>query len=91
MLNQAKLPDNSMYSIGLQQKGLSNPTNVWKYTDFNLITGKNGLSLKWNNGTANINNSLMLFDLGFNNFYIDLDQITLGSKKWDEKDFIKFI
>ncbi|WP_339030623.1 lipoprotein [Spiroplasma endosymbiont of Cantharis nigra] len=91
MLNQAKLPDNSIYSIGLQQKGLSSPTNVWNYTDFDWITGKNGLSLKWNNGTGNINNSLMLFDLGFINFYIDLDQITLGSKTLGEKDFIKFI
>ncbi|WP_342259048.1 lipoprotein [Spiroplasma endosymbiont of Dioctria linearis] len=91
MLNQAKLSEDSIYSIGLQKKELSSPTNVWNYTDFDWITEKNGLSLKWNNGTANINNSLMLFDLGFINFYIDLDQITLGSKTLGQKDFIKFI
>ncbi|WP_339033532.1 hypothetical protein [Spiroplasma endosymbiont of Cantharis rufa] len=91
MLNQAKLPETSIYSLGLQQKNLSSPTNVWNYTDFDWFTNENGISLKWNNKNRNINNNIMLLDLGYINFYIDLDQITLGSKTLGQKDFIKFI
>ncbi|WP_339030617.1 lipoprotein [Spiroplasma endosymbiont of Cantharis nigra] len=91
MLNQAKLSETSIYSLGLQQKIHSSSDNVWNYTDFDWITDKNGISLKWNDGNRNINNSIMLWDLGYINFYIDLDQITLGSKTLGQKDFIKFI
>ncbi|WP_342259068.1 lipoprotein [Spiroplasma endosymbiont of Dioctria linearis] len=91
MLNQAKLSEDSIYSIGLQQKGLASATNVWNYTAFNWIMDKNGISLEWNDRDYNINNNIMLWDLGYINFYIDLDQITLGSKTLGQKDFIKFI
>ncbi|ALD66594.1 lipoprotein [Spiroplasma cantharicola] len=91
MLNKANLPESSNYVIGFQKKENASATNVWNYTDFTWITNENGVSLKWHNGTENINNSIMLFNLGYINFYIDLDQITLGSKTLGTKEFIKFI
>ncbi|WP_342259057.1 lipoprotein [Spiroplasma endosymbiont of Dioctria linearis] len=93
MLNQAKLPEDSMYTIGFQEKNFAFPASRWTWTDFDWITEKNGLSLKWHKAPDKeiTNNNIMLWDLGYINFYIDLDQITLGCKTLGQKDFIKFI
>ncbi|WP_342275165.1 lipoprotein [Spiroplasma endosymbiont of Cantharis lateralis] len=91
MLNQANLPEKLNYSIGFTYKDKNAGHWMWNYTDFNWITDSNGVNLKWNSQTNNINNSIMLFDLGYINLYIDLAQITMGTKTLGEKYFIKFV
>ncbi len=91
MLNQAKLPEESLYSMGFHKKDARNGSWVWNYTDFNWVTTENGMKFEWNDQSFNENNNIMLWDLGYMNFYIDLDQIALGTKELGTKDFIKFI
>ncbi|WP_342258967.1 lipoprotein [Spiroplasma endosymbiont of Dioctria linearis] len=76
--------------IGLEETEKGNGNWMWNDRNFIWITDNHGISPKWNKTNYNINNSIILFDLDYINLYIDLAQITMGTKTLDEKHFIKF-
>ncbi|WP_339033721.1 lipoprotein [Spiroplasma endosymbiont of Cantharis rufa] len=68
--------------------------NGWVYSNFNWIIDEYGVTLEKNDKNytgEDSNDSVMTWILGYINFHIDLDQMTLGTNTLGKKEFIKFI
>ncbi|ALD66560.1 lipoprotein [Spiroplasma cantharicola] len=88
MFDEAKLPD-SEYFFGFSN--LAKKT-IWVYNNwFWKANKKVGINISWRDISGNRSDRIMTFQLGYLNFHIDLDQITLGAKEVGNKELIKFI
>ncbi len=89
-LNETNIIEDSLYSMSIND--LNESSVSWTYSAFDWTANKKtGINIKANGKSDHRNNQIMYFDLGYMNFYIDLDKITMGAIELGDKEFIKFI
>ncbi|WP_339030707.1 lipoprotein [Spiroplasma endosymbiont of Cantharis nigra] len=90
LLNETNIIEDSLYSIGIND--LAQNSNAWTYSAFDWTANKKtGINIKANGKSEQRNNKNLYFILGYVNFYIDLDKITMGAIELGDKELVKFI
>ncbi len=91
MLNFVDLPLNSIYQFDFWNITRAYLNNFHLNTEYNVYYElEKGITFKKYGNPSSQNHQVMNWNLGYFNFYIDLDQIIVAARDVDEKDFIVF-
>ncbi|WP_342275116.1 hypothetical protein [Spiroplasma endosymbiont of Cantharis lateralis] len=91
MLNFANLPLNSIYQFDFRNVTRAILNDYRLNTEYNsYYENSKGITFKKNGNPSSQNYQIMYWNLGYFNFYIDLDQIIVAARDVDEKEFIVF-